>query len=274
MTGEKPKILITAPNLEIGPYGDYILDNATALSFEAIRHAGGDPDVITSQTDEDSWADKYYEADGIVLGGGEDLHPDSFGHNVYSILAGQPGLLEERPDLLGETAPDRDRLEIWILERALRDDMPVEAICRGSQMLNAYLGGTLHLDLSFELGHGDINHRLSKGPEDRTKLAHGVHLESDSLTATELGVTYYEVNSYHHMGVERAGSGIYIVGWAEDGVAEKMEMRHKRHVRGSQYHPESLAMIMPIIMKQFEVFVDASYEFRMQQPGRQLAQAV
>jgi putative glutamine amidotransferase len=155
--------------------------------------------------------------DGLILSGGEDLHPDAYGADAH-------------PETL-QTRPERDRAELALLEGALERDMPVLAICRGSQVLNVVLGGDLVQHLPDVLG--SERHRHTPGEF----ADHDVDLKQGSRLAALLG-DRAPVKSHHHQGYGRLGSGLEPVGWAEDGTIEALEHSSKRFALGVLWHPE------------------------------------
>jgi putative glutamine amidotransferase len=155
--------------------------------------------------------------DGLILSGGEDLHPDAYGADAH-------------PETL-QTRPERDRSELALLAGALERDMPVLAICRGSQVLNVGLGGDLVQHLPDVLG--SERHRHTPGEF----ADHDVDLKQGSRLAALLGERA-PVKSHHHQGYGRLGSGLEPVGWAEDGTIEALEHFSKRFALGVLWHPE------------------------------------
>jgi putative glutamine amidotransferase len=155
--------------------------------------------------------------DGLILSGGEDLHPEVYGADPHP---------ETR-----QTRPERDRAELALLEGALARDMPVLAICRGSQALNVGLGGDLDQHLPDSLGSDRHKHTPGEFAD------HDVDLKEGSRLAALLG-DRAPVKSHHHQGYGRLGDGLEPVGWAEDGTIEALEHRSKRFALGVLWHPE------------------------------------
>lgn len=174
--------------------------------------------------------------DGLVLSGGEDLHPELYGADPHSET--------------GQTRPDRDRAELGLLEGALERDMPVLAVCRGSQVLNVALGGDLVQHLPEVVGSDRHKHTPGEFAD------HDVDLQTGSRLAGLLG-DRAPVKSHHHQGYGRLGDGLEPVGWAEDGTIEALEHRDKRFALGVLWHPEEgedLAL--------FEALVREAAEYR------------
>jgi putative glutamine amidotransferase len=188
----------------------------------AVQAAGGLALVLAPDAElvEDP-AEALELVDGLLLTGGADIDPSSYG--------------EPRHPETGETVPERDEFEIAITRAAIEHDVPLLGICRGMQLLNVACGGTLLQHLPERLGHED--HRRVPGSFDDAD--HDVRLAADSLAARVAGETHHAIKSHHHQGVERIGDGLLVSGRAEDGLPETIEMPGKRFVLGVQWHPEA-----------------------------------
>jgi putative glutamine amidotransferase len=199
-----------------------------AAYLEAIQAAGGIPVVLPPQLDRASLGGLMAHVQALVLTGGGDVDPARY--------------TEARHEKTDGVSEERDTLEAAAVEMALDSGLPVLAICRGMQMLNVALGGSLHQDIPSELGT-EINHAQTSGeaPRERSDLTHGVMLEEGSRLAELLGAPAMDVNSMHHQSVKRLGRSLRAVAWAPDGVVEGVEMEGRdRFVVGVQWHPEEL----------------------------------
>ncbi len=156
--------------------------------------------------------------DGLLLSGGNDLDPGSYGASAHSETTG--------------TKPERDRGELALLEGALARDMPVLAVCRGFQVLNVARGGDLVQHLPEVVG-GE-QHREVKG----VFSDHGVRIDDGSRLGGVLGERA-PVKSHHHQGVGRIGDGLREVAWADDGTIEGLEDPERRFAVGVLWHPEA-----------------------------------
>ena len=183
---------------------------------KAISAVGGLPVQLTRDADP---VDMIERLDGLVMTGGADPDPALYGE-------------EPHPEL-GETEPGRDEWELALIRAALDRRVPMLCVCRGAQLLNIALGGTLvqHLD------EADV-HALWTSP--RTDRCHIVRVSPGSRLASLYGVTI-ETNSLHHQAVGRPGSGVIVTGTAEDGVVEGFEVDGRPEVLAVQWHPEMLA---------------------------------
>jgi gamma-glutamyl-gamma-aminobutyrate hydrolase PuuD len=197
----------------------------------AIQEAGGIPVLLTPAHSGSALRSLFELLDGLVLTGGEDVAPERYGEEV------------RHPNV--ECVPERDALEFELLEWALADDLPVLAICRGIQVLNVALGGTLFQDLTADRpGHFVHDQSLGETPRPRTEAHHGVMVRAGSCLADVLGVETVEVNSMHHQGIKGLASALTPVAHAPDGLIEGVEPLDAARwsfLLGVQWHPEELA---------------------------------
>ena len=195
---------------------------ALGLTYpQAIRRAGAVP-VVIPPLDVDSIEPLLDGLCGLCLSGGPDLHPSIYGATPH-------------PEL-GPTEPHLDSFEVALVRAAEARDLPVLAICRGLQVLNIARGGTLVQDLPSERPSA-VQHRQA---EVGWVATHDVRLQAGSLVAACLGETELRVNSFHHQAVDRLGSGLRIVGWADDGTVEAIEAIDRRFTVAVQWHAESM----------------------------------
>jgi putative glutamine amidotransferase len=212
----KPVVGITAYAEEVS-WGAWVEAAALVpLSYvRAVEQAGGRPLVVPPG--EDSIEETLSVLDGIVFSGGSDLDPNHYG-------------AEPHPETK-EVREGRDRAEMALLKAALERDMPVLAVCRGSQVLNVALGGDLVQHLPEILGHE--GHRLLPGEWSD----HDVRLDPESRVGDMLGERT-PVKSHHHQGFGQIGEGLRETGWADDGTVEALEDPIRRFAVGVLWHPE------------------------------------
>jgi gamma-glutamyl-gamma-aminobutyrate hydrolase PuuD len=200
----------------------------------AVERAGGRPLLVPPS---DEGVDETLDAvDGLIFSGGSDLDPALYGQDAH-------------PETNGIVA-ERDRAELALLVAALARDMPVLAICRGSQVLNVALGGDLVQHLPDVVGH------------DRHKHTPGVFADHDVAVddGTRLGAIIGDrapVKSHHHQGFGRLGEGLRAAAHADDGAVEAVEDPSRRFALGVLWHPEAGAD-----MKLFEALVEEAARYR------------
>ena len=201
---------------------------------EAVRRAGGIPLLI--QPGEPRMDELMALLDGLILSGGGDVDP-----TLYTTEQHQQVYWVDR---------ERDRFEIDITNRSLAEDKPLFCICRGLQILNVALGGTLitHIPDSVE---GAIEHR--QPPRD--PIAHGVEIDPTSHLASIMQSQQVMTASWHHQSIDQVGHGLRVIGRAPDGVIEAVEVDDKPHVMAVQWHPELTATNDPSQQRLFNELV-------------------
>ena len=231
----KPVVGITSYAEEV-TWGAWVEEAALVpLAYvRAIERAGGRPLVVPPS--DDAIEETLSVLDGILFSGGSDLDPA-----LYDA--------EAHPETQG-VHEARDRAEMALLAAALERDMPVLAVCRGSQVLNVARGGDLVQHLPEVLGHEE--HKHTPG----TYSDHEVTLEPDTRVGGLLGERT-PVKSHHHQGFGKIGEGLREAGWAEDGTVEALEDPSKRFAVGVLWHPEEGED-----MALFEALVEQAAEYR------------
>jgi gamma-glutamyl-gamma-aminobutyrate hydrolase PuuD len=216
----KPRIGLSGyprrTEIAIGPV---LLHTASRFYVDSVMRAGGLP-LVLPVIDVDEVAELLDAVHGVVLTGGGDVEPSRYG-------------ADPEPENWG-VDPARDDFEEALLRGALERDMPVLATCRGMQVVNVALGGTL------------VQHVPKLTGQDHSQEPHwreGVHrikIEADSHLAEALGATELDVNSLHHQAVLEPAPGLRAVAWAEDGTVEAIELDGNRNLVAVQWHPELL----------------------------------
>ena len=191
--------------------------------LHAVQQAGGVPVALPPQLSSASMRQLAGDLQGLLLTGGGDMDPALFGETPHATLY--------------DVAPARDTLETSVLHVALDRGLPVLAVCRGLQVLNVALGGSLHQDVGTDPGT-QLAHSQK---EPRDQPTHKVKLTPGCRLAATLGADELEVNSMHHQAIKRLGRGLTAVAWAPDQIVEGAEIDDtSRFVLGVQWHPEEL----------------------------------
>ena len=204
-----------------------------AAYVQALERAGGRPVLIPPS--EHGIEETLDAVDGLIFSGGSDLDPDLYDQEPHDETFG--------------VVPERDRAELALLEAALARDLPVLAVCRGSQVLNVARGGDLVQHLPDLVG--DEKHKHTPG----TFADHDVTLQPGTRLASLLG-DHAPVKSHHHQGFGRVGDGLRVAAHAEDGTIEAVEDPSRRFALGVLWHPEAGEDL-----KLFEELVDAAREY-------------
>ena len=210
---------------------------------QAVLHVGGEVRILELSDATDDVAG----LDGLLLTGGTDVAPQRYDEQPH-------------PSVVDVDAA-RDAFEIGLAMRARAQRLPMLAICRGIQVLNVALGGSLVQDIPSQLP-GSLDHNLVSPPHEPYALAHEVWIEKDSLLAALMnerlnGLDTCEVNSRHHQSVARLGERLKVSATAPDGVIEAIEDPSSPFCLGVQWHPENFwrtGEFRPL----FEGFVNAA----------------
>jgi putative glutamine amidotransferase len=201
---------------------------------KALEGAGGRPVLIPPS--EHGVQETLDAVDGLLFSGGSDLDPDLYDQEPHDQTFG--------------IVPERDRAELALLEAALVRDLPVLAVCRGSQVLNVARGGDLVQHLPDIVG--DDKHKHTPG----SFADHDVTLQPGTRLASLLG-DHAPVKSHHHQGFGRVGDGLRVAAHAEDGTIEAVEDPSRRFALGVLWHPEAGEDL-----KLFEELVAAARDYR------------
>ena len=209
---------------------------------EAVSAAGGAPVLIPGGLDEDALRAILARLDGLLLSGGGDIAGEHYA--------------SEHHDFIFDVDPDRDRTELFLARAAVESDKPLLAICRGHQLLNVALGGSLYEDV-LRLMPAAIKHDYW-GEYPRSFLSHEVTVCEGSLLARRVGEKTLHVNSLHHQGVRELGRGLAAAAYAPDGLIESVEVQGHRYALGVQWHPENLIDHDPAMLSLFRGLVEAA----------------
>lgn len=210
--------------------------------MQGIVQSGGIPVMLPLTTDADMIRTLAGQFDGFLLTGGQDVSPCLYG--------------EEKTPRCGEICPARDEMEQLLLQSVLSLNKPVLGICRGIQLLNASLGGTLYQDLPTETD-SDLEHHQTPPYE---KPIHRVRIKENTPLHTLLKCENLAVNSYHHQAIKELSPRLTAMAVAEDGLVEAVYMPGKRFVWAVQWHPEFSYQTDENSEKILQAFVAAARE--------------
>lgn len=220
--GPVPPLIGVGCTRLLGQKGGHSAQGVSDPYLRAVSVAGADAVLIPVGLTESSLARAIAGVDAVLLVGGGDVEPSWYG--------------EDRRAQCGPADEERDRSEMALVRVALAQRKPLLAICRGIQVLNVALGGTLYQDIPTDRPDSTLAHRSP----DRQALVHSVRLEAGSRLAAAMGRDEMRVNSMHHQAVRDVAGPLRAVAWSPDGLVEAVEMPGDALVMGVQWHPEEL----------------------------------
>lgn len=188
----------------------------------SIEKSGGLP-LVLPYVESEEIIDAFVDScDGFLFTGGADVEPEYYG--------------EEKKDTCGETEPSRDKLEFAVLKKVLEKNKPILGICRGLQLINVAMGGTLYQDIPTER-RSDIRHVQT---EDKYAPSHPILVERDTPLSHLVGKGIMTGNSFHHQAIKTLASGLKVMAKSHDGMIEGVYAPHKKYLYAYQWHPERL----------------------------------
>jgi putative glutamine amidotransferase len=252
VTPARPLIGVSASLHDFGDYG--------GVGVQRPLFAAGALPLTLPQLP-DAIPDALDALDGLLLAPGRDIEPHRYGQQPHPLLSA--------------TEPRRDAFELELVPAALDRGLPILGMCRGIQMLNVALGGTLVQDVSLASdGHPSDpgwSHwkRVEAASLENAPLPthprHEISIEPESMLARALGTTRIEVNSFHHQAIDRLGDGLTVVARSPDGVPEAIELPG-RHVLAVQWELNEEWRIDARFMRVFAWFVEAARSARAAVP--------
>jgi putative glutamine amidotransferase len=208
--------------------------------INSVINAGGLP-IILPITNDAMDIDRYVNMlDGILFTGGEDVSPLFYGENPLKQVT--------------YISTDRDTHEIAMFKRAYENNIPILGICRGIQLINVALGGTLYQDIDVQIG-GALGHGPMENPVN--ELYHVVNIQKHSKLYDVFQTEALKVNSFHHQSIKDLGADLIVTALSTDGIIEGVENCQKNFVVGVQWHPEDLTSRYPLFLKLFQGFIAA-----------------
>ncbi len=215
--------------------------------LEIVVQAGGAPVLVPLFDREiDLLRAIYDRLDGLLIPGGVDVDPETFG--------------EERLPTLGRIDPPRDRVEVQLARWAAEEGKPALGLCRGLQIMNVALGGTLYQDLAAQRPDAIRHDYYPTDGFARGYIAHDVEVHNASRLADLVGGGTIGVNSMHHQAVREVGAGLRVSAVAPDGLVEAAESDDHPFLIGVQWHPESMVTESAAMGGLFRGFVEAAHE--------------
>jgi putative glutamine amidotransferase len=240
-------IILVAPST--AQKGEEFSDASISLSnryTDAVIAAGGLPQILPATIERWVIKEAVQRCDGVLMSGGDDIDP-----KLYA-----PDLAPELAKTVGSLEPDRDIWERVLIEQVFEQQKPLFGICRGHQMLNVALGGTLLVDIDTQVP-GALNHRRM---DRKTEPVHEVKIAADSLLAQVTGKLTLGVNSTHHQAVGKVAAPLRAVAESADGVIEAVELKDPERLPfllSVQFHPERLIDSNALFLQLFSSFVAA-----------------
>ncbi len=207
----------------------------------SVCAAGGVPFVLPLVNDNSTVVEYLSFLDGLILTGGEDVCPLTYGENPIKEV--------EFFSLA------RDQFEMILFKEALRRNLPVLGICRGLHIMNTALGGTLYQDI-FRQVESSLGHLPKLLPVDN--LYHSIQIDEESRLAKIFSSNEIQVNSYHHQAAKKVAEAFKVTAKSSDNIVEAIEHREKDFVLAVQWHPEDLTVSHPIFLMLFNALIDAS----------------
>lgn len=235
----KPVIGITSA-WENDPNFQNYFRNCVSIDYsKSVIAAGGTPIIIPTLDDLDTIKEQVKLLDGLILSGGADINPLLYG--------------EEFKNGIGVVSLERDRGEMLFLEEFIKSGKPILGICRGHQLLNVFMGGTLFQDLKYT-NTEVVKHRQDFYPD---MPVHKVKIiDKDNILADLFGEEIF-TNSFHHQAVNKIGKDLTPIAVASDGIIEAFQMKNHKFFYGIQWHPEMMtARGNTDMLKIFEKFVE------------------
>jgi len=209
--------------------------------LDAVRAAGGVPILLPLNVNKEELAVAANVCDGFLFTGGPDISPFRF--------------QEETIQQCGVVVPERDNMEEDLFTISMESDKPILGICRGIQVLNVFLGGTLYQDIPTQLDSPfNLAHTQKSG---NSVLSHSVKIESNSLLHQIIPKEYLQVNSFHHQAIKELAPSLVIAATAPDSIIEAVYFPEKTFFLGVEWHPEHLFRSNEDALNIFKSFVSA-----------------
>ncbi|HEX3719379.1 MAG TPA: gamma-glutamyl-gamma-aminobutyrate hydrolase family protein [Verrucomicrobiae bacterium] len=243
---ERPVILVTPSTESKGAEFDDASISVSNRYTDAIIAGGGLPQIFPATSSRAVIAEAVERCDGVLMTGGDDIDPKLYANDIPEALAKTVGPLE----------PERDKWEVPMIAEIMEQKKPLFGICRGHQMLNVALGGTLVLDIPTQMPNA-LNHRRM---DKKMEPVHDVKIEADSLLRQITGEETLGVNSTHHQAIGRLAKQLRAVATSSDGIIEAVELKEaggSPFLLAVQFHPERLIDNNKAFLQLFSRFIEA-----------------
>lgn len=216
--------------------------------IDSIYAAGGLPVNIPIISNESNYDDYIQMLDGLLFTGGNDIAPYYFGENPVRELNSMSSI--------------RDEYEFSLFKAAYEKNMPIFGICRGIQLINVAMDGSLYQDI-YSQCPGTLGHSPEHTASD--EFYHAVQIKVDTQLYEIFGEERIFTNSFHHQSVKKLGNNLIATAYSEDGIVEAIESTEDRFLLGVQWHPECMTKRHPMFLKLFRAFVEASIQYKQKE---------
>ncbi len=202
----------------------------------SVCMAGGVP-VLWTREQRECIPQLLEQVDGVLIPGGPDVSPLCYGENPITEVT--------------YSVEEQDLFELEVVKACVEVGKPLFGICRGAQVINVALGGTLYQDIYKQAG-ASLCHQQDMSI--RSQRTHLIHIQEGTMFHSLIGCTSLAVNSYHHQAVKNIANGLRVTAWSEDGIVEAFEGENFP-VLGVQFHPENLAQGCSCFLKLFQKLI-------------------
>ena len=223
----------------LGIIDNEIVTRLQSTYAKAIEFSGGSP-LLLPYVEKDESIEAFVRlCDGFLFTGGVDVDPMRYGEKIKATC--------------GEIQTYRDELEFKVFEKAYKSEKPIMAICRGAQLVNVTLGGTLYQDIPSEI-KTTILHTQK---EPKNAHSHAVRIIHGTPLSQLIKAEHIPTNSFHHQAVKTLGKNLAAMATADDGIIEALYSLENRYLRAYQWHPERLFEADKNQLAVFEDFISA-----------------
>ncbi len=218
---KKPIIVLSPQSKPMEAPFDMVYNFSNGFNFNAISQRGGIP-IISEMVDNNQAEQLMEKSDGLFLTGGADVNPELYGEEILNYC----GIIEH----------DRDKSDYALIKAAIKLKKPIIGICRGCQIANVYLGGTMYQDIQAQVGD-KINHNVYD--EHKNETTHSINIVKDTPLYSLFGEESFGVNSLHHQAIKNLAPNTKAMAFSSDGIIESWYLEsNTQWIRAYQWHPE------------------------------------